>query len=428
MSARSTRRRAATLLAALAAAIGTLAACAHGSATKDSGPAGTTTIHYLTFSAAPDHLKDLNAIVTAFEAANPKIKISVESAPYADYFTKLQTAIAGGTAPDTFELDYQDYVTYAQAGSLLDLSGPSASEPSWQPSTFSASALKAFNTGGKQYALPESFSTVVLIYNKKSFDAAHLAYPTANWTWADEQSAAQTLTDKSNGVYGDFQPVTFNEFYKALNQAGGQFFNAGQTQATFNSPQGVTAANWLIGKPGKTMPTLTQIGNTPDFDTNLFKAGKLAMWHNGNWQFDTLKAVPFGWDVVVEPGQSAKASAVFENAVAISAHTAHSAAAFTWLNFLTTSSTSITARINSSWELPPLADASKLAGYLKVTPPANRQAVMDALAKQSLPPVVGKEQQLQDIVNKALENAAAGRTSVQKALDAAASKVNALLK
>jgi multiple sugar transport system substrate-binding protein len=408
------------------AAVVALAGCSKGSATKDSSADGVTTIRYLTFSAAPDHIKDLNDIVAAFEKANPDVKVSVQTAPYKDYFTQLQTSIAGGTAPDTFEVDYQNFVTYAQAGSLADLAGPAAKDKSWQPSVLAPSALDAFKYSGKQYALPESFSTVVLLYNKALFDAAGVAYPTPDWKWSDETAAAQKLTDKGKGVYGDFQPVTFNEFYKAVNQAGGTFLSADGKTATFNSPQGVAAAKWLIGKSGTTMPTLTEIGGTPDFDTNLFKSGKLAMWHNGNWQFDTLKDVPFGWDVVVEPGDAQRASAVFQNGVAVSAKSGHQDAAFKWLNFLTTSEQSVTSRVSSSWELPPLADASKLSGYLTIKPPANRQAVMDALGKQSLQPVIAKQQQMQDIVNNALTKAASGQ-DVQKTLDDAAQQVKALL-
>lgn len=425
MSARSRLRslRAAALVAVAAVA---LAGCAKGSATRDSSGGGVTTVHYLTFSAAPDHLNDLNAIVAAFEKANPDVKISVQTAPYKDYFTQLQTSIAGGTAPDTFELDYQNFVTYAQAGSLADLAGPAASDKSWRPSVLSASALDAFKHAGKQYALPESFSTVLLIYNKALFDAAGVAHPTADWKWSDETAAAQKLTDKAKGVYGDFQPVSFYEFYKAVDQAGGSFLSADGKTATFNSPQGVAAAKWLIGKPGATMPTLTEIGNTPDFDTNLFKSGKLAMWHNGNWQFDALKDVPFGWDVVVEPGDAQRASAVFQNGVAVSAASSHKDAAFRWLDFLVTSDETAKARVDSSWELPPLSDAGKLSGYLTKTPPANRKAVMDALGKQSLLPVIAKEQQMQDIVNNALTKAAGG-AELQKTLDDAAQQVTTLL-
>ncbi|MBN8620772.1 MAG: hypothetical protein J0L63_17800, partial [Anaerolineae bacterium] len=41
-----------------------------------------TTIRYFTFSAAPDHLEDLDTIIAAFEEANPGITVEVETAPF----------------------------------------------------------------------------------------------------------------------------------------------------------------------------------------------------------------------------------------------------------------------------------------------------------------------------------------------------------
>jgi multiple sugar transport system substrate-binding protein len=407
-------------------ALGALAACSKGSATRqnDTGSAETT-VRYFTFSAAPDHLKDLDKIVQAFQAENPKVKVKVESAPYKDYFTKLQTAFAGGTTPDTFELDYENFISYSSSGSLLDLSAASAKDSSYQPSVYSADSLKAFEAAGKQYAMPESFSTVVLLYNKKLFDAAGVGYPTAAWTWADEAAAAAKLTDQAKGTFGDYQPVSFYEFYKALDQAGGSFFNADKTKATFNSPEGVKAAKWLLGKPGSTMPTLAQIGGTPDYDTNLFKKDKLAMWHNGIWQFTGLKDKS-DWDVVVEPGDSQKSSAVFQNAVAAATNTPHADAAWKWLKFLTSATVMAQTRVDGAWELPALADANASKNYLLQKPPANRQAVFDSLKSQALTPVIKKQQQMQDIVDKALQGATSG-SDVQKMLDSAAAKVNALL-
>ena len=55
-------------------------------------------------------------MVQIFEAAHPNIKVKVETASFDDYFTKLQTLIAGGTAPDVFELNYENFVTYADKG------------------------------------------------------------------------------------------------------------------------------------------------------------------------------------------------------------------------------------------------------------------------------------------------------------------------
>ncbi|MBB3727242.1 ABC transporter substrate-binding protein [Nonomuraea dietziae] len=415
-----------TRLAAAALATAVLAtACSQGSATRDtSADGGKVTLRYFTFSAAPDHVKDLDTIVAAFEKENPKVDVVVETAPYDQYFTKLQTSIAGGTAPDTFELNYENFVTYASAGSLLDL-GSVAGDSA--PAGYAKESLEAFKHEGKQYALPASFSTVVLFYNKELFKKAGVAEPTTSWTWKDEQAAAEKLTDKKAGVFGDFQPVQFFEFYKTLKQAGGEFLSADGKKATFNSPEGVKAATWLVSKVGKTMPTEAEIGGTADYDTNLFKSGKLAMWHNGIWQFSGLKDVPFEWDVVVEPGDTAKASAVFHNSVAASKTTKHAKEAYAWARFLSSSSVAATTRIESSWELPPVSNQSVLAGYLKDPKPANRQAVFDSLKSIALPPVIKRQQEMQDAVTQELSNAAAGRTSVEEALTAAAAKVDELL-
>jgi multiple sugar transport system substrate-binding protein len=88
----------------------------------------------------------------------------------------------------------------------------------------------------------------------------------------------------------------------------------------------------------------------------------------------------------------------------------------------------VTTRVSSNWELPPVADSTLISGYLTATPPANRKAVMDSLDAPSLAPVIAKQTQMQDIVNTALQNAAAGRGTVQSNLDKAASQVTALLK
>ncbi|NRQ32452.1 sugar ABC transporter substrate-binding protein [Nonomuraea sp. NN258] len=411
---------------ALLALAALAAACSQGSATRDTtaSEGGKVTLRYFTFSAAPDHEKDLDKIVQAFEKENPTIDVVVETAPYDQYFTKLQTSIAGGTAPDTFELNYENFVVYAGAGSLLDL-GTVAGDTA--PAGYAEGSLTAFQHAGKQLALPASFSTVVLFYNKDLFKKAGVEPPTAEWTWADEQAAAEKLTDKGAKVYGDFQPVQFFEFYKTLKQAGGEFLSPDGKKSAFNSPQGVKAATWLVSKVGKTMPTEAEIGGTADYDTNLFKSGKLAMWHNGIWQFAGLKDVPFEWDVVVEPGDVTKASAVFHNAVAASAGTKHGKEAYAWAKFLSSSNVAATTRIESSWELPPVSDQAMLAGYLKDPEPANRQAVFDSLKSIALPPVIKRQQEMQDAVTQELSEAAAGRKSVADALKAAAAKVDGLL-
>ena len=408
-------------VAAVGAALAlALTACGQGSATREeTAPDGKSVVRYMNFSANDGHEKDLAGIVKAFQDANPDITVQVETVPYDNYFTKLQTSVAGGTAADAFELNYENFVTYAKNGSLAELKDVDAA-------AYKKSLYDAFNDGGKQFGLPESFSNVVLFYNKALFKQAGIAEPTSDWTWADEQAAAQKLTSK--GIWGDYQPVTFHEFYKALAQAGGQFLSEDKATATFDSPEGLAAANWLIGKAGKTMPTEADGAGTPDFDSKLFKSGKLAMWHSGVWMFSAMADATFEWDVVVEPGDQAKASAMFVNGLAVSAASKNQEAAQKWITFLASSDAAAKARLDTSWELPPVADEAKLAPYLEQQKPANRKAVFEALEATVLPPVIERQQEMQDLVTEELTSAAAGRKPVAKALADAQTKVNGLLK
>ena len=413
------------LVAAAAAGVLALTACAQGSATTKVEPStsasGPVTITYMNFGANGGHEKDLAAIADAFTAANPDITVKIETLPYADYFTKLQTAIAGGTAADAFELNYENFVTYTSNGALAELTGVDGA-------VYKKSLLDAFADGGKQYGLPESFSDVVLYYNADLFKAAGVATPTADWTWADEAAAAQKLTDKGKKVWGDYQPITFYEFYKALAQTGGTFLNADKTATAFNNAQGAKAAQWLVGKSGTVMPTAADGAGTADWDTKQFKNGKLAMWHSGIWNFDQMKDVSFNWDIVVEPGDTTKASAMFANTAVVNAKSPNAAAAQKWITFLTSSDVMVKTRLDSAWELPPIADSSKLSAYLTKGKPANRQAVFDALDHTVLPPVITSEQEMQDAVTNELGAAAAGRKSVAKAVADAAAAIDPLLK
>lgn len=411
--------------AALATAILALTACTQGSATntgtaKDAS-AGGTTVTYMNFSANGGHEKDLQAIADAFHQENPDVTVQIETVPYDSYFTKLQTAVAGGTAADAFELNYENFVTYATNGSLAELKGVDADK-------YRASLIDAFAVGGAQYGLPESFSNVVLFYNKDLFAAKGIAEPTADWTWADEQRAAEALTDTANGTWGDYQPITFHEFYKALAQAGGKFISDDGKKSAFNSTEGANAANWLIGKSGKTMPTEADGAGTPDFDSKQFQEGKLAMWHSGIWMFDVLKDADFDWDIVVEPGDTAKASAMFTNGAVVNAESSNIDAATRWVTYLTSSKTMSDIRLSSSWELPPVSDDGVFSSYLDKGKPENRRAVLDSLDKTVLPPVIESQQEMQDALTQELSAAAAGRKTVEEALSDAAATIDALLK
>ncbi|WP_169077878.1 ABC transporter substrate-binding protein [Microcella alkalica] len=408
------------VVAGLAGAALLLAGCAASPAEGDAS-AEEVTITYSNFISNGGNEENLEAIVAAFEDENPGITVEVTTLPYADYGTALQTDLAAGSVADVFDIEYANYAAYQANGVLapLEVSNPDAYRPS---------LLEAYSTDGTSYALPSSFSTVVMFYNADLFDAAGLEYPTADWTWEDERAAAEAITDEAAGVWGSHQPVSFYEYYKVLEQNGESFLTDDGTAVAFNTPGGIEAAEWLVGKSGTVMPTIEQGQGTPDFDTNLFLEGKLGMLHTGIWMFGAFADAPFAWDIAVEPGNTEQASAVFSNAVGVSASSEHIEAATKWAEFLTSSQVMVDTRLDAGWELPPVADEAALATYLEKDAPANRQAVFDSLDGVALPPVVANGQtEMQDIIGEELVEAQAGRKSVEEALASAEERINAVL-
>jgi multiple sugar transport system substrate-binding protein len=403
--------------------VAAIAALALAGCSSTPAATGPVTITYSNFISNGGNEANLQKIVDAFEKANPDITVKVTTLPYDAYGTALQTDLAAGTQADVFDINGPSaYSPLESNGVLAPLTGVDGS-------VYNKALLDSYATGGVQYGLPTSFSDVVMYYNKDLFDAAGVSYPTSSWTWADETAAAAKLTNVAAGVYGDHQPVTYNEYYKVLVQNGESFLNADGTKVAFNTPGGIAAAHWLVDKSGTTMPTIAQGQGTADFDTNLFKDGKLAMLHTGIWLFGTFADIPSKWDIAVEPGNTHVANAVFSNAVGVSANSKNKAAAQKWAEYLSGSDEVVNVRLDSGWELPTIADTAKLKTFLGKGKPANRQAVFDAAEKIAPAPSIGNNQsQMQDIITGELVEAQAGRETVDQALKNAETKINALLK
>jgi len=390
-------------------------------------PAEPVEITYYTFSAAPDHLEELDQMVQLFEASHPNIKVKVETAPFDDYFTKLQTLIAGGTAPDVFELNYENFVTYADKGLLLDLSQLMQADTSLDTGVYSERANQAFSYNGMQLGLPATFSTVMLFYNKDMFDQAGVDYPAADWTWADAVEAGKKLNDPANGVWGLYSGIQFWEFYKKAAQNNCKFFSDDKTEVLINSPECVQALQTMVDmvKTDKVVPSAAEMGGQSDGD--MFLAGKLAMDVTGIWMFSGYKDAPFQWDVTVEPGMANKATHFFANGVSVFAATRHPQETYEWVKFFTSDPEMAKIRIASGWELPALKDPALFADYLSQTPPDNRQAVIDSLEFAVVPPVIVRQSEMQDGINKLLEQVMLDQLTPQEALDQAKALIEELM-
>ena len=144
------------------------------------------TITYAHFSGSGAQEETLKKMIEIFESKNPDIKVDVQITGYEDYFTKLATTV-GAAIPDVFEMNMENFLSYMLRGACADLTGKI------DTANYSEGTLAAVSSEGKIYAVPMSFSTCVLFYNKDLFDQAGVAYPTDEWTWADAQAAAEKI-------------------------------------------------------------------------------------------------------------------------------------------------------------------------------------------------------------------------------------------
>ncbi len=371
------------------------------------------TITYCNFNSSGGNEETLQKMVDAFREEYPYITVEVETIGYNDYFTQMQTRVAGGTAPDCYELNIENFAAYANKGLLAEISGVDVSG-------LNETALNAFNVKGVQYGLPESFSNVVLIYNKDLFDQAGVAYPTADWTQDDLQAAAEAIRALGDDIFGIWQPITYNEFFKVAAQYGGALLNEDKTEFTINSPENIRAAQALVDRVlvSNVQPNTAQQGGMGDWD--MFMSGRLGMIPTGIWAFQTFtENCGFDWDIAVEPGSTRKATHFFSNCVVLNPESKNREAAATWLAWLTSSTKSAEIRLEAGWDLPALSDMDALASYLEITPPENREAVFESLNYLVLPPVIEDYALMSDIIGQYLAAAADGTMTVEDALNAA---------
>ncbi len=218
-----------------------------------------------------------------FGKEHPNVTIKVQlTAPTKEYWTKLQTSVSGGSAPDVFWMNAPRFGLYASEDVLMPLTDK-IEKDKVDLGAYPESLVDIYNLDGEQYALPKDFDTIGLWYNKQLFDAAGVKHPDASWTWDDLTAAAKKLTGKDQ--YGIVAPPYSQEnYYNTIFQAGGEVISADGKTSGFDSPaaqQGVQFWVDMIHKH-KVSPTAEQMADTEP--GQLFSSGKAAMYYGGSWE------------------------------------------------------------------------------------------------------------------------------------------------
>lgn len=220
----------------------------------------------------------MQQIVDAFEEENPNVTVDLQVTPNKEYWTKLQTSVSGGAGPDVFWMNGPRFQLYASNGVIAPLD-----DADIDAADYPESLLDLYTFEGKLYGAPKDFDTIGLWYNKELFDAAGVAYPTAEWTWDDLKDAAAKLTDPAKGQWGIAASQYGQEnYYDSIAQAGGEVINAEGTESGYGSPEALAGIElWTDIIASGNSPTAQQMTDTSPVD--LFQSGKVAMYHDGSW-------------------------------------------------------------------------------------------------------------------------------------------------
>lgn len=392
-------------------------------------PAEPVTIKVMTFFAF-DNPEVEQGVVEKFEETFPWITVELDSIPFSDFFTTLTTRMAGGQGPDVVAMNFENMRRFASLGSLAELDY-FIQRDDYDMGEYYENTVKMWQYENRQYALPATFSTVVLFYNKGIFDAAGIAYPDSTWDWAKMVEIGKQLTGDTtgDGVIDQFgTSIAWWPVYLYMN--GTDILTPDGTQCVLNQPAAVGALQKMVDLSlvDKVAPTRGDLATQGDWD--MFIAGRLAFWPTGPWAVvpfqDNIKT--FDWDIADMPGLQQQATFLFGNAYAIPVDSKHQDAAWEFVKFATGQPGS-TIRQQGGYEISPVTVVaeSEFLKTLEGQPPAHAEIFMHATSYAHLPPAHPLWNQMHDVIWPELEKALLGDQTVQEAMDKACAQVDVIL-
>lgn len=177
-----------TLVAMAAVSSLALAGCAGGTESGDQG-GGDVTLSFAQWW-QPEANGQLEQIIEDFEAANPGIKIELQTGPYGDTKDQLVAGAASGTLPDLIGLDGNWVYDLTKQGVLADLDEVSGGSDL-------VDIIEGVQVDDATRMLNVVYATYVLFANTDVLDAAGVEVPT---TWDEFADAARAIKASDSSV------------------------------------------------------------------------------------------------------------------------------------------------------------------------------------------------------------------------------------
>ena len=302
------------LIAALTLLATAFSGCTKKAATSSTAESGasstgkTVTINYYGGWTGAD-LDKMTALVDEFNKSQTAVKVNFTSQQWSQMFTKFLADYQAGSSPEvvamhTFEM--------GQFVNMNVLDSDAIKSMNLNKSDYIETAWNGCNYNNTLYGVPLDVNMHALYYNKDLLDKAGITK--APSTKAEFIAAAQKLTIDANGKtaadsgfdsnnvkqYGFGFAMNHHSFYQTyalMNQMGYNPFTADMTKISLDTSKTSPAIQYLEDLIFKYK--VVPVGEKSPIDD--FKAGKVAMIIDGNWQLSGLSAVTFNWDTAEYP-------------------------------------------------------------------------------------------------------------------------------
>lgn len=369
----------------------------------------------------------LNDAIALFEQEHPGIRITYESGILKeDYSEWLAEGLLLGEAPDLFFVLGNDFDDFAQIRALADLTPMIQKDAGFDPARYYPAAYECGNYESAQYALPYECAPRLMFVNKSILDAEQIPMPGRDWTWEDFYAICRKVTkDRNhNGILDQYGAAGYG-WQDAFDSNGVNLFNRQGTECYLTGDQVVEAVSF--------MERMEQLNDGYSVTSRDFTLGNVAFQPLLFSEYRAYKSYPlsikkysgFDWDCMTMPAgpQGKNLSRLDTLSIAMNARTAHPAAAWEFMKFLT-GDERVQEKIFDYSEgisvLPAVTESQRtrdvLMGHAGDRNPLNMEILKSAMEEAIVVPRFRNYDMAMETVSKAVDTVIHGESNINMEL------------
>lgn len=338
--------------------------------------------------------QNFTKMIDKFEETHPGVKVNYQHYPgtESDYMVKLVSNVAANKMPDVFYLPTNEFVEWASAGRLLDMTDYLAKSKLYKEGEIWEKAMDMYyynsKTGtvgedGGLYGLPKDLGPWAMVYNKTLFEqkGVPLPDPVEPMTLDEFVDVAKKLTSGS-GVEKVYGTANYT-LESAVWSNNADFLSEDKKTITVDTPEFAEALQWVadLALVHGVAPTTSEAAASGWFER--WCNGKVGMAWMGPWDQPTFwESVTFEWDIMPTPVNEKTGKAVSwlgSAALCVSAKSKEAQVAYELAEFLCMDKEAQAINCESGQAVPNIIEMAENDYLAMDKMPANKQVFLDIL-------------------------------------------------